>query len=351
MLEALLAILLTGLSGQAHTDSTGTIQGVVVNGSRSGEPMADTEVHLRAGMDGIFEPVDKTNTDAFGKFSFQDIPLNSRFVFLPGANHQGVHYPGQRMRFDAGNNVAQVKIVAYDAVMSVSPLTAERHDINIDVGERFLEITETLVVSNRSRATYVGQSKDEEAPVTLCLSVPRNFDRVTFDSEFYGRRFRIVDHQLVTDMPWPPGERTLKFRYRVPLEGSSGQFRRTLDMPSSNVRVQAQTQDQQVSCNLSPAAVVGGRMIFAMNDKQLPSSYIINVQIGDLPIPWMLYARRGSLLALIALVTGTQLVRRLHKSRAKHSIVSNNPNGEVIRRESEVGQRAKMARHFVVRAD
>ena len=92
-------------------------------------------------------------------------------------------------------------------------------------------------------------------------------------------------------------------------------------------------------------------MIFAMNDKQLPSSYIINVQIGDLPISWMLYARWASLLALITLVTGTLLVRRLHKGRVKHSIVSNNPNGAVIRREVRVGRRAKMARHFVVRAD
>ena len=57
-----------------------------------------------------------------------------------------------------------------------------------------------------------------------------------------GGVFRIVDHQLITDMPWPPGERTLKFRYRVPLEETGGQFRRTLDVPSSNVRVQAQAQ-------------------------------------------------------------------------------------------------------------
>ena len=76
------------------------------------------------------------------------------------------------MRLDAVNKVAQVTIVAYDAVMSVSPLKAERHDINIDVGERLLEITETLVVSNRSRATYVEQSRDEEAPITLRLLDP-----------------------------------------------------------------------------------------------------------------------------------------------------------------------------------
>jgi hypothetical protein len=283
--------------------------------------------------------LEKTNTDAFGKFSFQQIPLDATIVFLPGANHQGVHYPGQRVRLDAVNKVAQVKIVAYDVVKSFSPLTADRHEINIDVGERLLEISETLVVSNRSQATYVGQSLDEEAPVTLCLSIPPNFDRVTFDSEFYGRRFRIADHRLVTDMPWPPGERTLKFRYRVPIEETGGQFRRTLDVPSSNVRVQALAPDQRLSCNLSPAAVVGGRMIFAMNDKQLPSSYIIYVQIGDLPIPWMLYARWSSLGVLCLLVFGTVAA---HRQRVRRT---NEENDAARSKENRRTRRLKPSQH------
>ena len=144
MLETFFSILMLLLSDKDYSHTTGTIQGVVLNGSRSGEPIADAEVHLRAGLSGVFEPVETTTTDAFGKFSFRQLPLDSTIVFLPGANHQGVHYPGQRVRFDAVNKVAELKIVAYDAVTSVSPLTAERHDINIEVGEHLLEIKEAL---------------------------------------------------------------------------------------------------------------------------------------------------------------------------------------------------------------
>ena len=143
------------------------------------------------------------------------------------------------------------------------------------------------------------------------LSIPPNFDRVTFDSEFYGRRFRIVDHQLVTDMPWPPGERELKFTYRVPLEESGGQFCRTLDVPSSYVRVQTAAKDQRVSCNLSPAVVVGGRVIFAAKGEQLPSGYTIELRIGSLPIPWMQYARWSSLGVLCLMVVGTVVAHRI----------------------------------------
>lgn len=54
-------------------------------------------------------------------------------------------------------------------------------------------------------------------------------------------------------------------------------------------------------------------MIFEFKDKQLPSGYIIKVQIGDLPIPWMLYARWASLTMLVALVMGTFFVTRLRQ--------------------------------------
>ena len=44
--------------------------------------IANAEVHLRTGANGVFEPLEKTNTDAFGKFSFQHIPLDATIVFL-----------------------------------------------------------------------------------------------------------------------------------------------------------------------------------------------------------------------------------------------------------------------------
>jgi hypothetical protein len=349
-LERLLAIVMVLMSGPSHTDPTGTIEGVVLNGSRSGEPIADAEVHLRAGVSGFFEPVDKTNTDTFGKFSFQNIPFDSTITYLPGANHQGVHYPGQRVRFDAINKVAHVKIVAYDAVLSRSPLSVERHDIDIEVGKRVLAITEALLISNRSRSTYVGETKGDEAPITLRLSVPPNFDRVTFDSEFCGRRFRIVDHQLLTDMPWPPGKRELKFTYRMPIEESGGEFIRPLDLPTTGLRVQVQAQDQQVSCNLSRAAAVADRMIFSVKDKQFPVGYTIKVQIGNMPIPWMLYARWASLAVLVILAIGTFCVSRFGKGWRENLNESPPPSGTGTRRGLSARPRAKLA-HHLARAD
>jgi hypothetical protein len=165
----------------------------------------------------------------------------------------------------------------------------------------------------------VGASQDGKEPVTLRLTVPPTFDRVTFDSEFFGRRFRIVDHQLVTDMPWPPGEREIRFTYRVPIEKSGGQLLRPLDLPSTKVCVRVPPGGQQVSCNLSPARVVADRMLFESRAEQLPTGFKIELQIGKLPIPWMQYARWLSLTALVALPLGTILVSRIRNHRQKIS--------------------------------
>jgi hypothetical protein len=350
MLQWLFACLIVFVSGQPHAEDTGTIQGIVVNGSRSGVPIANAEVHLRANVDGVFEPVGTTNTDPFGRFSFQGLPVGSRIIYLPGANHQGVHYPGQRIRVDSANKVANMKIVAYDAVHSSTPLTAKRHSIRVEKGAGLLKVTESILISNPSHTTYVGESQSDTTPITLRLSVPPNFDRVTFDSEFYGRRFRILEHQLVTDMPWPPGDRELKFTYRVPIEQSGGLFRRRLDLPSTILCVLVQPHDEQLSCNLSRSALVDGHMVFTGNDDQFPIGYTIQLQIGNLPIPWMLYGRWAALATVVSLVFGTFFAMRRRSMRAEDPGESTLSKGTGIRRQRSDRPQAKIA-HHLVRAD
>jgi len=303
----LLSFLLAFVLGDAPFGETGTIQGIVVNGSQRGEPIADIDVQLRAGMHGVFESVATTKTDFYGKFEFENLPLESRIIYLPGANRAGVHYPGQRVQLEPDSRTAYVKIVAYDANLNVSPLEAERHDILIDVHTNVVEVTESMLISNPSRTTYVGQPRNDEPPVTLRLSIPQHFDRVTFENEFYGRRFRIVDGGVETDIPWPPGDTQLRFSYRIPLEASGGRFQRMLNIPSSDVRIRMRPNvAQTVSCNL-PKSTNSDELLFAAVDRKLPPGFIIELQIGQPPIPWNRFARWGSLVTLAALVLATLL--------------------------------------------
>jgi hypothetical protein len=314
MIVWLLAIAFFMSGDGASLNATGTIEGVVVNGTLAGRPVANVEVHLRAGAAGELEPVDVTKTDVNGSFSFRDLPLDPTIVYLPGANRDGVHYPGQRVRLDPVHGVARVEITAFDAEQKVSPLVASRHDIDIRVEDRVMKVTETLMVSNPTRTTYVGYSQGERGPVTLRLTIPPSFDRVTFSREFFGRRFQIIDQRLITDIPWTPGDKELQFAYRVPLDGpAAGQFRRSLDLPSAKVRVCVHATDpRHVSCNISAPAAVGGDAVFTSPNDGLPAGYIIELKVGQIPLPWMRYARWASVAALVMLVLGT-LSLRVHR--------------------------------------
>jgi hypothetical protein len=310
---SVIAPLLIAISSLANADAQpahiGKIQGVVVNGTRGNEPIGDVEVLLRADLDGALEPLAITRTDMYGKFVFEDVPLDPTILYLLGADRDGVHYPGKRIRIDFDNRFAHDTIVTFDAARAPSPLIVRRHDIALDVQQEVIEISETLLVTNPSRTTYVGEEAEDTPPVTLRLSVPPTFDRVTFGSEFYGRRFRIVDHQPVTDIPWPPGERELKFAYRIPIEATGGMFRRSLDTPCRNLTLRVRgTKTDEVSGNLERVDKSPNENVFAATE--LHAGHTIEMQIGTLPFPWIQYTRWGSLLALAALTVATAIVVR-----------------------------------------
>jgi len=324
MLAFLLSLAIAVTDAESLPEPAGTIQGAVVDGTRGKAPLVGADVMLRAGADGEFVAVAETTTDRYGNFVFKHVPLDPTLVYLPGANRDGVHYPGQRVRLDPSNPVAQVSIVAYAAVSKPCPLVAMRHDVDVRIEAQVLKITESLVIANPSRATYVGQSMGNGPPVTFWLSIPKNFDRVTFDKEFYGRRFFVVDHRPVTEMPWLPGSQELRFTYHVPLVESEGRFRRTIDLPSSNVRVRVYGADgRRVTCNLPMTADAVEQLVFTAAGKQLARDFSIELQIASLPFPWMQYARWGALVALALLAGATvavpHLCRRPSKSRQRHN--------------------------------
>ena len=324
MLAILLLLTIAVTATESLPEPAGTIQGAVVDGTHENQPLEGVEVVLRAGMDGDLVPVDETKTDRYGNFVFKQVPLEPTLVYLPGANRDSVHYPGQRVRLDPSDRVADVTIVVFAAVSTPCPLVAKRHDVDVTVEEQVLKITESLLISNPSRTTYVGQSMGNGPPVTFWLTIPKNFDRVTFDKEFYGRLFVVVDHRPITEMPWLPGEQELRFTYRIPLVESAGQFRRTLDVPSSNVRVSVHGADKRlVSCNLPGVSdAPDGQLEFAAAGQPLARNFAIELQIASLPFPWMQYARWGAVVALAMLAGATVAIpplrRKLSDSRQQN---------------------------------
>ncbi len=305
---------------------TGVIRGVVVNGSQGDKPLANAKVVLQAGTNGMLESVGETTTDREGKFRFEDVPIDPSVTFSAGAERDGIHYPAGRFQLNTTRTSADVRIRAFDSITTPSPLQALHHQIEMTVQNDVVIVKEALQIANRSNFTYVGETVGDAPLATLRLTIPPNFDRVTFGSEFFGRRFRVVEHQPVTDIPWPPGERELTFMYKIPLEESGGLLHRMLDLPTEDLTVRVLSAGgKKLHCNLVTAKQANDETVFIPQDKQLAAKFVIELQIGDPPIPWGKYARWGAVSTLALLIATTVGISQLRKRRALESRVTTTP--------------------------
>jgi hypothetical protein len=292
----------------------GQIRGIVVNASDGNRAAGGAEVVLRVKRYGQFLPAAQTTADPRGRFVFGDLLLGEQYEYLPGANHQGVHYPGPRIKLTAERPHAEVELAVRDSVTQPSPLVIRRHEIILQPEPGALRVTESMLVVNPSSKSYVGRPAHEgRQPVTLRLAVPSDFQRLTFHQEFFGRRFSMVDGKLVTSIPWTPGGRELKFTYVLRNSAAHRVWERPLDLPCSRVCVCVRTtRPQQVRSNLPPGPIQRSGELstvrFESDERTLPAGHVIRIELGELPVPWTVYGRWLALLVLVTLIAGASLV-------------------------------------------
>lgn len=293
------------------SDTAGTLGGIVVKAADP-TPVSGAEVVLREYVDGQFLPAAKTTSDADGRYYFRNLPVDGR-LYQPGANHGGVHYPGEKVRLTARRPVAGVKLEVCDPVTGPSPLVVRSHDIVIEPLPGRLQVREVLEIENSGSDCYVGASVDGGGePVTLGLSIPGRFERMTFDKEFFGRRFSVRGEKVVTGIPWTPGRRELAFTYVLPNEDRFCVWERNLDLPSSQIRLAIHADDPDaVSCNLGARSIGEHGDVVYLADGPLPAGHVLRVELGRLPISAMAYAR-WTALALLggAIVIAAVVLRR-----------------------------------------
>lgn len=300
------------------SEFTGTITGTAVNGSRGHAPLADAPVILRANIEGGFAPIAETQTDSRGQFTFAELPLVDGVIYLPGVNHEDVHYPGPRLQLTPGRPQALVRIVAHDAVESPNPLVCRRAEFGVRPGQGYIEVTEALLIANPSITTYIGEPVDDRPAVTLRLALPAGFDKVTFDKEALGRNFLLHNSELLSTLPWTPGEREVRFRYRLPVARSSALFERSLDLPTEHVLVRVWDKAaDQVACSLTQSpGRQDGSVTFEHTGPPLPAGERIELRLGALPLTAETYARWGALLLLGGLIAGAIIVARRRQRTA-----------------------------------
>jgi hypothetical protein len=290
-----------------------------VNATRDSKPLVGAEVILRAGEEGSLQIVAQTKTDRAGHFVFEKLPTRPELVFLAGVNHHGVHYPGPSVRSASGALPPPLRLTAFDVVTSPSPLTADFHEVDVEIKKGTLEVLETLWVNNPSLTTYVGEPGSESFPTTLSLSIPDGFERVTFSNEFNGRHFKLRDKRLVTDIPWTPGKREVKFTYLLPAVDGKRVLEWSVNLPCTRCRfcVRGENADR-FECNLPRLAIPDQATIdFESSEPTMPADHIVKLELAKLPTPWIVYLRWSALAVFAGLILVTGAFRITRKANSK----------------------------------
>jgi hypothetical protein len=307
---ALLLMVSSVVANPPSDMNYGVIDGVVTNGTRGDELVAGIDVALRVHVDGQFVGLARTTSESDGRFRFENLPIDAQFLYLPGASQSDVHFPGPRIRLGPDQPHASITLTVFDPIVEQNPLRIESHSIVVDAQPGVLRVTESIRIENPSRHCYVGRAMHHDAaPVTLQLAIPAEFERVTFDEEALGRRFSLINDSLVTGIPWPPGKRDVNFSYVIANEKNHCVWERAVDLPCSSVSLTVRVDNlKDVICSLPMVqSNEEGRVRFESKE-DIPTGHVVRLELGRLPIPAMVHARRISFLILAALIIAVSLV-------------------------------------------
>jgi hypothetical protein len=318
----LTVILFCAALAAAQASATaGTIQGRVVNTS-TGEPVpCQVSVMLQVQVKGEFAPLREVVSDKQGRFLFERLPENPGIVYQVGATRHGIVYPGPRIRLTDIQPVVRTEISVCDAVASPSPLVLKKMDVTIRPETGLLKITESLLLENPSHTCYVGEAAHDGAdPITLELSIPPDFERTTFEQEFFGRRFVMVNNKVVTNVPWPPGQRELRYTYVLRNTQEVSQWKRPLDLPCSNItiRVEGKLSNEVRCASLSRALADKKTVVFESAGKELLAGQVLQVELGRLPVPWMTYGKWVAVAVMLGSIAGAGWFRFRGRLRRAH---------------------------------
>ena len=132
MIASPLSLLIGMILLAQPQDGEGSIGGLVLNASRGDAPEGSAEVLLRVKIDDEFVVVDRVIADREGRFRFDGIPLDEGLVYLPGANRDGIHYPGPRIRLSEAQPRVDIVVKVQDSIAESNPLFIRDWELEID---------------------------------------------------------------------------------------------------------------------------------------------------------------------------------------------------------------------------
>ncbi len=230
MKRALLALLAGTLASAALAQSPAPdvppgparIEGVVLR-SENDEPVAGAEVALYAlTADGV-PGLRRTQSDAAGHFAFEHVANDPAIGWLVGARFEGVAFPGGRVEFTAGENVAKIEVRVDRPTADPGAVRIGEHSLRLVRQPGGLRAIETFALQNDGKNTYfVPADARAHARPALATSLPPRASAFEMPLGVVPEGLARNGNQLRWFGPVLPGAQELSWSYVLAPEARAG---------------------------------------------------------------------------------------------------------------------------------
>jgi hypothetical protein len=288
---AAVMLLLTAVAVSAQTSTQGAIEGQVVMASKdSTASLGGLPVSLFTFINGARQiPPIASQTDAQGHVRFGGITNTANITFQMIVKFQDAFYYSGPISFTTGSNVANTSVNVYDSTTDSRAVRIDQHHLIIDVDSdaRMLSFVELYVIANSGDRAVTG-SPDVAAGgkrVSFRAPIPPGAQVDTIEDRAPNQDVFLTVNQLLDTQPLLPGQSTLVFTYRLPVDrstmavsvGSPYTTTQLNVLASPRITVRAPRLSAQGSVN------AGGQPFQLLNAKELPPGTTIAVELNGLP--------------------------------------------------------------------
>jgi hypothetical protein len=163
-------------------------------------------------------------SDAEGRFAFENVANDPAVGWLVGARFRGVAFPGGRVAFEAGKNEAAVDVMVDEPTADPAAISVSEQRLRLVREPGGLRAVETLILENRGRNTYYA------APEARANARPAVVTSLPKGAGSFEMPLGVVPEGLVREGdriawygPVYPGTQDLSFSYVVaPREEAAG---------------------------------------------------------------------------------------------------------------------------------
>ena len=231
------------LVAPVQAQSTGVLQGQIVNGTAGGPEIGagvTVVLHVFQGESEVSTLEAATNAE--GAFRFDGLDTDPSLEYWPEAVYLEVPYTADEpLQFDDAGTDLSATVTVYETTTDDTDIRVDSVHMIAESFDQVLRVSEIHLFGNLGDRTYVGPESDTGQATTIFLPLPDSAVGVSFGESVPADRFVEVEGGLRDTEPVPPGRETSLafFSYHLMVTGEAVPFERSFAYPLDILNVLA----------------------------------------------------------------------------------------------------------------